>query len=275
MEVVNIENEIRKLIDTAGCFAVLEYERDASVTAEQAGEERAKAAMGVRRRQLMVRLNGENAVTMEAGAMQWTAGDIRITSGFDGAKDFLGKWIHSAVTEESMVKPRYEGNGIIALEPTYKHILLEEVGRFGSQGMTISDGMFLACDENVRIRTTARNTVSSAVAGKEGMFNTNLTGYGIVALKSNVPEIELMEIRLDGDEDELRLDGNMAVCWSTSLKFTVETSSASLVSSAINKEGLVNVYRGKGIVLISPVAEVRMLTDDDKKNEANPHHHSR
>jgi len=47
----------------------------------------------------------------------------------------------------------------------------------------------------------------------------------------------------------------MAIAWSNSLKFTVERSAKSLVGSAMSKEGLVNVYRGTGKVLMAPTAE--------------------
>ena len=46
----------------------------------------------------------------------------------------------------------------------------------------------------------------------------------------------------------------MAVCWTSSLQFTVEMSTKSIVGSAVSGEGLVNVYRGTGRVLMSPVA---------------------
>ncbi len=271
MVIRELENEIRHIIASAGCFAVLEYERDASVTAATAAAERMKASMGVRRRQLMIKLDGSNAVTMEAGAMQWTVGNIKATAGFRNTHDFFGKLLRSALTDEEVVKPRYEGLGVIATEPTYKHLLLMDVGRYGPQGVTISDGMFLACDENVSVHLTGRKTVTSAVAGGEGLFNTNLTGNGIAVLKSSIPQVELLEIELDGT-DELKLDGPMAVCWSTSLEFTVEKSATSILGSVVNKEGLVNVYRGKGIILISPVAEVRMMLNEDEA-EANPIHH--
>ena len=54
------------------------------------------------------------------------------------------------------------------------------------------------------------------------------------------------------ENDVLKLDGSFAVCWSTSLQFTVERSSKTLIGSAVNGEGLVNVFRGTGRVLISP-----------------------
>ena len=83
------------------------------------------------------------------------------------------------------------------------------------------------------------------------------SGSGIVALESNVPAAELVTVELNGDE--LKIDGNLAVCWSTSLDFTVERSTKTLIGSAVSGEGLVNVYRGTGKVLMSPVAPTRTL----------------
>ena len=46
----------------------------------------------------------------------------------------------------------------------------------------------------------------------------------------------------------------MAIAWSGSLDFTVERSGKSLdFGSAASGEGLVNVYRGTGKVLMAPV----------------------
>ena len=53
----------------------------------------------------------------------------------------------------------------------------------------------------------------------------------------------------------MKIDGNMAIAWSSSLDFTVEKSSKSLVGSAVSGEGLVNVYRGSGKIWLAPVLE--------------------
>ena len=47
----------------------------------------------------------------------------------------------------------------------------------------------------------------------------------------------------------------MAIAWSGSLSFTVERAGKSLIGSATSGEGLVNVYRGTGKVLMAPVLE--------------------
>ena len=53
--------------------------------------------------------------------------------------------------------------GCLVLEPTYKYIILADVGKWGSARMTIEDGMFLACDANVKSNVVARKNLSSAV----------------------------------------------------------------------------------------------------------------
>ena len=48
------------------------------------------------------------------------------------------------------------------------------------------------------------------------------------------------------------IDGSFAIAWSENLDFTVERSGKTLIGSAMSGEGLVNVYRGTGRVLIKP-----------------------
>lgn len=55
------------------------------------------------------------------------------------------------------------------------------------------------------------------------------------------------------EDDELKVDGNFAIAWSESLSFTVERSTKTLIGSAASGEGLVNVYRGTGKVLMAPL----------------------
>ncbi len=69
-------------------------------------------------------------------------------------------------------------------------------------------------------------------------------------LESPVPREELVEFELDNDV--LKIDGNMAIAWSSSLQFTTENASKSIVGSTLSGEGVVNVYRGTGKVLVAP-----------------------
>ena len=247
-----LENDTRHYTHRLGSFAVLEHDRDISVAPDNAVEEYFMAKMGVRRRQLVIRLEGGNTAIIQAGAMQWMLGDIEMTTGIKSAGDLFGKMVRGAVTGEKAIKPEYRGNGLIVLEPTHKHIILQNVASWGASGMVVEDGMFFASEGTVQHRLVARSAASSAFAGGEGFFNLALAGNGVVALESNVPYEELIAIDLVGDT--LKIDGHMAIAWSASLDFTVERSGKSLIGSAASGEGLVNVYRGTGRVLMSPVA---------------------
>ena len=257
MRIENLQNENRKYAKSIGNFHVLEYVQDASVSPMNAMNEYFMSKMNVRRRQVVIDIDKDHSAIIQAGAMQWMGGNVRATSGIKGIGDFLGKAIKGAVTKETTVKPEYVGEGCLVLEPTYKYIILADVGKWGSAGMTIEDGMFLACDANVKSNVVARKNLSSAVLGGEGLFNLSLEGNGVAALESNVPEDELIEVILENDE--LKIDGNLAVCWSSNLEFTVERSTKTLVGSAVSGEGLVNVYRGTGRVLMCPVAPTTSL----------------
>lgn len=257
MRIMNLENENRKFIKTVENFHILEYVQDASVSPMNAIDEYFMSKMNVRRRQIVIDVNQDHSAVIQAGSMQWMSGNIQATTGVKGIGDFFGKALKGAVTKESAVKPEYVGNGCLVLEPTYKYIILQDVAKWGTVGMTVEDGMFLACDARVRRNIIARKNISSAVLGGEGLFNMSLQGTGVVALECNVPENELIEIELENDE--LKIDGNLAVCWSSNLDFTVERTTKTLVGSAVSGEGLVNVYRGTGRVLMSPVAPTSSL----------------
>lgn len=257
MRIENLQNENRKYAKSIGNFHVLEYVQDASVSPMNAMNEYFMSKMNVRRRQVVIDIDKDHSAIIQAGSMQWMGGNVQATSGVKGIGDFLGKALKGAVTKETAVKPEYVGEGCLVLEPTYKYIILVDIGKWGPAGMTIEDGMFLACDANVKSKVVARKNLSSAVLGSEGLFNLSLQGNGVAALESNVPEDELIEVILENDE--LKIDGNLAVCWSSNLEFTVERSTKTLVGSAVSGEGLVNVYRGTGRVLMCPVAPTTSL----------------
>ena len=177
-------------------------------------------------------------------------GNVNATTGIKGVGDLFGKAVRGKVTGESAIKPEYEGNGLLVLEPTYRHILLVDLAEWNG-AIVLDDGLFLACDSRLKHRAVMRSNFSSAVAGGEGLFNLGISGNGILCLESPCPKEELIEITLQNDT--LKIDGNMAIAWSGSLEFTVERSGKTLLGSAASGEGLVNVYRGTGKVLMAPV----------------------
>ncbi len=248
------ENDDIRILDRKGAFTVIEYQRDLSVRPENAQMAYYANAMNVRKRQVICDMK-KSAITIQAGAMQWMAGKVEATTGIKGVGDLIGKSFRGKVSGESAIKPEYTGDGTLVLEPTYRHIILVDLEDwYGS--IVLDDGLFLACHSTLQHKTVMRSNVSSAALGGEGLFNLGITGKGILCLESDCPKEELVEITLENDV--LKVDGNMAIAWSGSLEFTVERSGKSLIGSAASGEGLVNVYRGTGKVLLAPVLAGRV-----------------
>lgn len=246
------DNNDIQILKQMGPFTVIEYVRDLSVTPMTAQTSYFSNLMNVRKRQVICNLT-KSPVTIQAGAMQWMIGNANATIGIKGAGDLFSKMVRGKVTGESAIKPEYTGTGEIVLEPTYKHILLINLEEWNNS-IVLDDGLFLACESNLKQKAVMRSNISSAVAGNEGLFNLGIEGKGVICLESPCPQEELIEVELQNDV--VKIDGNMAIAWSGSLEFTVERSGKTLIGSAASGEGLVNVFRGTGKVLIAPVDRI-------------------
>lgn len=243
-------NDDVTIIAEKGPFQVIQYKRDLSVSPSTAVTAYFCDKMNIRKRQVICNLSKSNGIICQAGAMQWSVGDVKATTGVKGATDFIGKFVKGKVTGESTIKPEYVGSGTLVLEPTYRHLVLLDTGNWNGK-VVLDDGLFLACDASIKQKVVARSNISSAVLGGEGLFNLALEGVGIAVLECRCPQEELIEVTLENDV--LKVDGSFAIAWSDSLSFTVERSNKTLIGSAASGEGFVNVYRGTGKVLLAPV----------------------
>lgn len=249
-QIFNLTNNPNvQITDSLGPFTVIEHLRDTGGDAARAQESWFASKMNIRRRQLICDLS-KASVVIQPGDMQWMAGETTAKTGVKGIGDLFGKAVRGKMTGESAIKPEYSGTGVVVLEPTYRHILLLDLKEWNGR-VVLDDGLFLACESSVAQKISARNTLSSAAAGNEGFFNLALEGDGTAAIESPYPKEELIEVILK--DDVLKVDGNFAIAWSESLRFTVERSSRTLIGSAVSEEGLVNVYRGTGKVWLAPL----------------------
>ena len=249
------QNDDIVTLEKKGMFTVFEFARDLSVYPWNAQTAYFMSKMGCRMRQLKIDIL-DDAIRLNPGAMKMILGGVDSNTGIKGVGDLIGKSFKSKMTGDAAIKPVYKGSGTIITEPTFDHMLVENLDDWGG-AMVCDDGSFVACDDEVKDTVVMRSNLSSAVAGSEGLFSLCLKGKGFAVIKSPVPRAELIELELE--DDVIKIDGDNAIAWSNSLKFTVERSSKSLLGSAVNGEGLVNVYRGTGKLLVAP------LTRDESK----------
>ena len=136
------DNDDVRVISELGSFKVIEFIRDLSVTPQDAQTAYFCNEMNVRKRQVICDVSKAN-ITLQAGAMQWMVGDVHATTGIKGVGDFFGKAMRGKVTGESAIKPEYTGNGLLVLEPTYKHLLLIDLNEWNNS-IVLDDGLFLS-----------------------------------------------------------------------------------------------------------------------------------
>lgn len=242
------ETPDRRIVQKRGCFSVLEYSHDVALSMNTVIPAYYASKMGVRKRQVIAELEG-SAVILQSGLLQWSAGDIDAQVTAKGRTDMLKKMVGSRVTGEASVKPKFSGNGIVMLEPTYKYVLLEDISEWGGE-LIIDDAMFLACEDSLDMSVASRSSLSSAVMSGEGQLSTCLCGSGIAALRCPVPREELIVIELE--DDAVRIDGNLAIAWTPGLQFSIERTVGNIMNSSASGEGTVNVYRGTGKVIMAP-----------------------
>ncbi|MNB99628.1 hypothetical protein D3C75_469170 [compost metagenome] len=235
-----------------GGFTVIEYKEDlSSTTMMEAQLNYFMSRSNMRNKQLMIELNNSEVV-LSAGAMQYMVGNIEMTSGVKGVGGLMRNIMSSAVTGTTAIRPQYKGTGTILLETTYKYLWLIDVD---NDHIVIDDGMFLACESSLELSVSARKNLSSAALGGEGLFNLSARGKGILALEAPIPSEEAVVVELNNDV--LKVDGNFALMWSSTLDFTVEKSGKTKLGSAVSGEGLVNVYRGTGMVWLAPLMQYK------------------
>lgn len=206
---------------------------------------------GLKIRQVRIRLN-DSGVKTEAGALYYYKGNIKSKSSVGGVGGLLKKAVSGAITNESAIKPSYNGTGEIMLEPSFKHYLIMQLD---DESIIVDKGLFYCCSEDINIKGVSQKNISSALLGGEGIFQIELSGSGVIILECSVPKSEIMvhEIKMG---EELKVDGNFAIARSEGVKFSVTKSDKSLFGTAINGEGLLNTFTGEGKVWLAPTQPI-------------------
>ncbi|WP_312650586.1 AIM24 family protein [Proteiniclasticum sp.] len=257
---VNMTNTLTKLSEfkNESTFQVLEYD-------DLKGGSDVKTAFmlsymreaNIKLRQLRIVLSGGGVFT-EANALSFMRGPIEVSTNTGGLFSLSKKFVSSKITGEPVIKPHFKGVGELLLEPSFGHYAMLQLE---NEEIIIDDSLFFAAEDSIEIGITSMKTVSSALFGTEGLFQTKLKGTGIVVLEIPVPETEVFKYSLA--DDVLKIDGNFSVLRTGGITFTVEKTTKTLIGSGFSGEGLLNVFRGTGEVWLMPTKVVydKIITD--------------
>jgi uncharacterized protein (AIM24 family) len=203
-------------------------------------------SLGLRLKRVRVVLdNGE--MRAEAGALHYMRGHLQLSADVGGASGYLKKAISGALTHEATVKPKYTGTGDIYLEPSFGYYAIVVLA---NEECIVDKGLYYASDGPVEVGVAAQKSVSSALFGGEGLFQTRISGTGWAVIQLPVPSDEVQRIYLNNEK--LSVDGSFAVLRKGAIAFTVEKSSKSLIGSGLTGEGLLQTFTGTGEVWVCP-----------------------
>lgn len=265
---LNIQNKLTKISEMSGdsLFQVLEYDELAGgMDIDTAIKLKFMNDAKIKLRQVRIILHN-SGVNIESGTLSYLKGNIEMSSKVGGVIGLGKKLFASKVTGETAFKPLYEGTGELFLEPSFGHFALIELE---NDEIIVDNDLFYACEDTVDIGVQMQKSVSSMLFGNEGVFQTRLSGSGIVVLEIPIPETEIFKCKLNNDI--LKVDGNFALLRTGNIEFTVEKSSKSLVGTSVGGEGFLNVYSGTGEVWLAPTQDVyNKLKVSDFGSTKNP-----
>ena len=204
---------------------------------------------GMRMKKVRITLSSpESKIRVEPGALYFMHGNLEIKSSTGGG--IIRGLMRRATTGESFFVNEIHGQGEIYLEPTFGHFILMELDK---DTIIVDKGMFYAGLGKLEISASI-NKIAAGILGGEGWFQTKITGTGIAVLFSPVPMDELLEHELNNTK--LSVDGNFALMREGSVKFSVEKSSKTWLSTSVSGEGLLQTFQGPGKVWLAPTQGV-------------------
>ncbi len=199
-------------------------------------------------RRIRVDLEDGGAFRAEDGAFHYSIGDVRMDTEMRGLFDVVCKAFSGWATSEPMLKPLHSGTGVVYLEPRYSWFVILAIEI--EKPVIIDQSLYYASEDTIVVERKRQTTLSSAVAGGEGLWQTRLSGQGWAVLEFNVPPREIQRIILDNSA--VRIDGTFSVLRKGQIEFTVERSARSIAGSVMSSEGFLQVFRGTGEVWVCP-----------------------
>lgn len=206
--------------------------------------------------------NGE--LLCESGTFQASMGDIQLEklrmNGREMANSFFSKT--SGGEDETFFKQRISGTGKVLLKDTTEYLQVIELK--SSSKVTFEKGSFYAAIGEFELGLTTDMSASNIAFSKRSKIMPNIEGMGYVVLESPVNTDELVRIRVTPDAPAM-VDDDCVIARVGDVK-SVERLSGGLMSSLLNKTGLVSKYQGNGYLIIAPSLGLYDI-DKDKVSE--------
>lgn len=91
-----------------------------------------------------------SGVKIEAGAMSYFQGPMQMTTGINSVGKAVSQYFNSKMTKERFAMPEYKGDGILVLEPSFKHFYITELEP--GESIICDKGLFYAASLSVNVQ---------------------------------------------------------------------------------------------------------------------------
>jgi uncharacterized protein (AIM24 family) len=182
----------------------------------------------------------KESIRAEAGALSYMQGNIRMDTPLPG----LGQIFKCALSNESAVRPRYEGTGVVTLQSSMGGYYALDVN---GEDWILENGAYWASDGGVTLGLHREPVLTSLWAG-EGLidYQTKLGGHGVAVLNADGP---VHEVTLK--DESIAVEGKLVIARTAGLHYRVRRPVKSLIGYWLSGESVVRVYSGTGRVLMS------------------------
>lgn len=182
----------------------------------------------------------DDDVRTERGALNHMKGDVQM----DVPWPTLKAWWVSLFSDESLLRPRYHGNGRVYLDSTLGgyHVVRIKPG----ERWILDTKCFWASDGEVKLSVHRERTWTSYWADQGLLwYKTALKGEGqvVLAVDGPVEEVELVD-------DQLVADGPFVIGRTAGISLSVRRPARSWLSYWMSGQKLAYVYRGTGKLLL-------------------------
>jgi uncharacterized protein (AIM24 family) len=195
----------------------------------------------------------DDDVRTERGALNHFKGTITMDVPFPSLK----AWWVSLFSDESLLRPRYQGTGAVYLDSSLGgfHVMRVQSG----ERWILDTKCFWASDGEVKL-SVHREPMWTAYWADQGLFwyKTALNGDGQVVLSVPGP---IEEVTLD--DDQLIADGPFVVAHTAGIRLSVRRPARSWLSYWMSGQKLAYCFRGTGKLLLctTPYWRARLKND--------------
>ena len=206
---------------------------------------------------VQIGLNDE-MVRVEAGALNYYSGDIRIHS---PVVPSVGRLVTSLLANEAVYRPSYTGSGVITLESSLGGFHFLDLD---GETWLLERGAFLASEGTVEVGFR-REPIRTAIWTGRGLIylETRVRGSGRVVMTTRGP---VQEIQLRPGQ-RFAAESDSVIARTGDVSFTVHRATTNFLGFLTSGEGWVRVYEGTGRSLLNPTPfwRLRVFADRGKK----------